>query len=512
MAYIVNRYNGTQLVVVEDGTIDQTTDIKLIGKNYSGYGEAQNENLLHLLEHFSGTTPPSKALSGQVWYDSATSKLKFYTGTAWKNAGGAEVSATEPAGLTEGELWWSTSNNQLYGKTQTGEFILVGPQSAGDGTTQMQSVIVKDNLNADKSIIVAIINDSPVYVISDTEFTLNSSQPSGVPDLSGFSKVKRGLTLVNSSSGLTTDDSGTYISAATDDPIFWGTTNDSLRLGGILASDYLTALNPNFNGIARFVDAGMTVGDSNDLAISVINGTEGKIANEVGQKIILGASRSGGAAAEILSVRNVSATETGLFPESDDLDNLGSSTLKCSNVYATTFNGTATVANTLVSAGVGRVASTAGTANTIAARDTSGNLTAVVFNGTATQARYADLAEKYTVSETYQVGTVMAVASPQIEEEVDVSAEVRPCKSSDLAIGVISAEPAYLMNSECEGQAVGLKGRVPVRVKGSVTKGQPVYAWNDGVATPVATRALVGIALETNTNEEEKLVECVLKT
>ena len=68
------------------------------------------------------------------------------------------------------------------------------------------------------------------------------------------------------------------------------------------------------------------------------------------------------------------------------------------------------------------------------------------------------------------------------------------------------------MNSECEGQAVGLKGRVPVRVKGSVTKGQPVYAWNDGVATPVATRALVGIALETNTNEEEKLVECVLKT
>ena len=49
MAYIINTFNGNQLVVVEDGTVDQTTDIKLIGKNYSGYGEAQNENFLHLL-------------------------------------------------------------------------------------------------------------------------------------------------------------------------------------------------------------------------------------------------------------------------------------------------------------------------------------------------------------------------------------------------------------------------------------------------------------------------------
>ena len=512
MAYIVNRYNGTQLVVVEDGTIDQTTDIKLIGKNYSGYGEAQNENLLHLLEHFSGTTPPSKALSGQVWYDSATSKLKFYTGTAWKNAGGAEVASTEPAGLTEGELWWSTSNNQLYGKTGTGEFILVGPQAAGDGTTQMLSVNVKDSLNADKSIIVAIINDSPVYVISDNEFTLNTSQASGVPNLERFSKIKRGITLVNSSSGLTTDDEGTYISAATDDPIFWGTANDSLRLGGQLASDYLTSTSAEFTGIARFVDAGFTVGDSNDLAVSITSGNVGKIANEVGQKIIFGASRSGGAADSILSVRNVTAEETGLFPETTELYNLGSSTLKFSNVYANTFNGTATKATTVDVGGTGRTASTAGTANTIAARDSSGNLTAVVFNGTATQARYADLAEKYTTGETHPVGTVMTVAKAKFESSVDVSPEVVPANSSDLAIGVISAEPAYLMNSECEGQAVGLKGRVPVRISGPVTKGEAVYAWSDGVASTVATRALVGIALESNDSAEEKLVECVLKT
>jgi hypothetical protein len=48
MAYQVDKYNGTFLVSVEDGTIDTTTDIKLVGRNYSGYGEVQNENFLHL--------------------------------------------------------------------------------------------------------------------------------------------------------------------------------------------------------------------------------------------------------------------------------------------------------------------------------------------------------------------------------------------------------------------------------------------------------------------------------
>ncbi len=47
MAYQVDRYNGTFLVSVEDGTIDTTTDLRLLGKNYAGYGEVQNENFVH---------------------------------------------------------------------------------------------------------------------------------------------------------------------------------------------------------------------------------------------------------------------------------------------------------------------------------------------------------------------------------------------------------------------------------------------------------------------------------
>jgi len=52
MAYVINLTNGGSLVTVEDGTIDQSTSLKLVGKNNAGYGEILNENFLHLLENF----------------------------------------------------------------------------------------------------------------------------------------------------------------------------------------------------------------------------------------------------------------------------------------------------------------------------------------------------------------------------------------------------------------------------------------------------------------------------
>jgi len=500
MAYVINRFNGQQLVSVEDGTVDQTTDIKLVGKNYSGYGEAQNENFIHMLEHFAGTSAPTKALSGQVWFDSATNKLKFYTGDTWKNAGGAEVNSTEPAGLNEGDLWYSTTSNQLFAKTNTGEFILVGPQAAGDGSTQMLSTSVLDAGSVERNIIVALINDNPQFIISTVEFTLNTTQPAGTVNLTGFSLIKKGITLLNTStSGITTD------AGDTGEPVIWGTASDALRLGGVLASDYLTSSSGAFTDVVTFVDAGFRVGNSNDLHVKIVDGNVGQITNEVGDEIKLGTKlASAGSADVLLRLRNTT-TDKGLFPASDNVYALGSSSLKFSNVVATTFTGTATQATALYTGSTYVQGRTTATANTVAVRDSSGNITANEFNGTATKARYADLAEKYTTDKEYPVGTAMAVSN------ASASAETASAKSSDICIGVISEKPAYLMNAEIDGQAIALKGRVPVRVKEPVSKGQAIYAWEDGVCTTTATRALVGIALETNENAEEKLVECVLK-
>lgn len=116
----------------------------------------------------------------------------------------------------------------------------------------------------------------------------------------------------------------------------------------------------------------------------------------------------------------------------------------------------------------------------------------------------ADLAEKYTVEKEWPIGTAMAVSDSN-------NFETEPAKAGSHCIGVISNNPAYLMNAESNGQAIALKGRVPVRVTGPVKKGQAVYAWSNGVCSTVETVALVGVALESNYNTVEKLVECVLK-
>ena len=91
--------------------------------------------------------------------------------------------------------------------------------------------------------------------------------------------VKKGITLVNTQAATN--------GVTSTDHRFFGTASNSDRLGGSPASDYLKASSSNFNAIVRFADAGLTVGDSNDLKISIANGNEGSIANEVGTKIDL---------------------------------------------------------------------------------------------------------------------------------------------------------------------------------------------------------------------------------
>ena len=134
------------------------------------------------------------------------------------------------------------------------------------------------------------------------------------------------------------------------------------------------------------------------------------------------------------------------------------------------------------------------------------DVTATNFHGTATTAKYADLAEKYTTEIEHPVGTVMMVSASD-------DYETCPVQTLGYPIGVISEKPAFLMNKECDGQALALKGRVPVRVIGPVKKGEAVFVYENGTAGRQYNGAhIVGVALETNTDTGEKLVECVLKT
>jgi hypothetical protein len=497
MSYTINRYNGTQITVVADGTIDATLDLKLIGKNYAGYGAVQNENFVYLLENFANTTQPPKPLPGQIWFDSGNNKLKFYDGNKFRTTGGAEIGSTAPTGLTIGDFWYDTVNNQLYAWSGTA-FTLIGPQAvAGSGTTQMRSRSLRDTNGATHAVIEAVDNGQTVFIInSDSEFILDN----GTNAITGFTKIRQGVTLC-----YTNDD--TQLGQTTDSHRFWGTASNADRLGGFTASNFVQTGNATFSTLANFSDAGYTVG--NPVArLHVFNdGAQvPTIQNEAGDTIVFQTTVSSTTKTPLKLVG------TDILPGTTNATNIGSLTLQFKNIYAGYVYATASQADALNVGGSYRSASTAAGANTVVARDSSGNVSANLFQGTATSANYADLAEKYLADAEYEVGTVVVIGGAK---------EVTACGRTPFqrAIGVVSEKPAYLMNKDLEnGTAIALKGRVPVKVVGPVHKGDTMVAAagadNMGCAiadTSSPTGHLVfAIALEDNYDEEMKIVECLV--
>lgn len=149
------------------------------------------------------------------------------------------------------------------------------------------------------------------------------------------------------------------------------------------------------------------------------------------------------------------------------------------------------------------------TVSSVVMRNASGNIYFNTGYGTATAAQFADLAEKYTCDEGLLVGTIVEVSG-------DDGYEVVPCMFdlSPSVVGVVSENPAYLMNSGSEGLPVALMGKVPVRVVGEVRKGDFIVASGSGMArkgTPDELCYRIGIVLKTDLHTNEKLVECIIK-
>lgn len=595
MAYQVDRYNGTFLVSVEDGTIDSTTDLRFVGKNYAGYGEVQNENFLHLLESFANNSAPPKAITGQIWFDTSTKKLKFYDGTNFRVAGGAQVSDTAPSGLTAGDFWWDSTAKQLYAWSGT-NYVLVGPVASPDlGESAVFAQVVKDTLNNNHTIIRLNAGGRTIAVVSQTEFTLNTAVNT-INDTSSFAKIKKGVTLIN-----TNNETG----VTSDDHYFWGTASNASKLGGYPASEFLKVGSQNFAQEIFFGDPGFTVGDGQDLRIRVENGTDPIIESRTGEPITVRVTVTEGSDERDVAIfRN-----SGIVPGSDSVYDLGTSSSKWNGIYATNvysavtgnvignvegnvtgsvkaiadstvlvnaetkeigytsatikgtlfgdvqgnLTGTADNANKLnfISPSVGlppaadktsvvirsaegnitatqfigttdqanklkidnsavdtdvnyRSAKTTPTANTIAARDSAGDIYANLFQGTATAAQYADLAEKYLADAEYEVGTVVSVGG---------EAEVTACNYGDRALGVVSGNPAFMMNKDLVGGTyIALKGRVPVKVTGAVRKGQRLVAANNGSAIAAVPHAndVFAIALESSDDTGVKLIEAVV--
>jgi len=147
-----------------------------------------------------------------------------------------------------------------------------------------------------------------------------------------------------------------------------------------------------------------------------------------------------------------------------------------------TFNGST---STTWAVDVGTITSPTGLK--VVARDSAGDIWFTVGHGMATSAQYADLAEKYISDFDYEPGTVVSIGG---EKEVTVC-------NGGRAIGVVSKNPAYMMNSELVGGTyIALKGRVPVKISGVVYKGDRLIAGTNGTAIVGFNQDVFAIALE----------------
>jgi len=190
MAYTINKFNGTELVVLEDGTIDTSTSLGLVGRNYVGYGETQNENFVFLLENFANTAPPARPLKGQTWFNSTTSLLHVYDGAKWAIVGAAVLSLTPPEGPSVGQLWLRTTDNTLHVWTSAG-WAFIGPEAvAGFGTTRARSTSLLDTTGTARPVILLTVNGVVTAICSSVAFTIAVSNA-----VEGFLDLESGITL-----------------------------------------------------------------------------------------------------------------------------------------------------------------------------------------------------------------------------------------------------------------------------------------------------------------------------
>jgi hypothetical protein len=172
MAYQINKTDGTVISTVADGQIDTlSTDITLIGKNYSGFGESLNENFIKILENFASTSRPISPIRGQIWFDAAELKLKVYSGTEFLPVSSATIANTQPSTLGVGDLWFNNVDSQLYFFDGTIPILLGPSYSTSQGLSGVKVASILDTLNQTRVITYLYTNGILLGIFSKDSFT-----------------------------------------------------------------------------------------------------------------------------------------------------------------------------------------------------------------------------------------------------------------------------------------------------------------------------------------------------
>lgn len=202
MSYKITLTNGTTLFQLADGVVDTSyTSISLVGKNSVNFGQAQNNDFVHMLENFANSTAPLHPLTGQLWYNTANNSLSVYSVGTWEPLAVITYSSSTPPSPRLANLWFDTSVNQLKIHDGT-SFNTLGPEAvSGFGRTRMASESLKDITGVSHAVIKCTLNGNVIAVLSSDSFDVSYDDAiDGIPHVFSGITMKSGYSFQGSSS------------------------------------------------------------------------------------------------------------------------------------------------------------------------------------------------------------------------------------------------------------------------------------------------------------------------
>ena len=437
MAYSIPTVTGNgsagNSIVIADGSLDSSTFLDLPGRNYSGYGQPVDTNMVKLMQNFANSSvpaPESKLLAGQLWFDTSNANasspgvLRIYSGFSgvWLKVVASDPNVATSNSSFRGTLTVSgtinTTNGNVSNSFSVGNALTVG--------NVINTVDLNSNGNVSFSGPFANIANLVTSNIAANSVTGNGQLSGNWTVASGNFTVSSGNLSV--SSNIT---SGGTISGV-----------DMIASGNIaIAGNSTINGNSTVNGNLSVTGNISAKGAAPQLQYN----NSGNIAGAVG---LTWASSS-----QILTIPN---------------------------------------------AAVGGSLTT--TAITTGAAGTPGSLTGTwtLTTGSRLNATYADLAERFAADDVYEAGTVV---------ELGGSNEITIVKSdlSDKVFGVVSDTAGHIMNSMAGSDdthpPIAMSGRVKVKAKGHISKGDRLVSAGNGIARAAALNEatsfnVIGRALE----------------
>jgi hypothetical protein len=460
MTTSIYLFNGTLLTNIADGTIDTThSTLQLPGKGYQNYGEPVLQDILWAATNFAGGSQPTLPITGQTWYNSNNNVLYIYNGSTWQAAGGVLISPTQPSsGTNIGAFWYDSTNLQLYvwnGSTWN----LVGPLGSANNNDPITNSIIPNFSQVDSSRLSDGSSLHQVWriTIGGILFAIISKDAafSPNPSINGFPTIYPGITFNNTISGVTING---------DTTIFKSTKNNLPSLDNTFNMGSSTYRFSNMYSVNSFISTSVGINTTNTGAYNLnVNGS-----TNISGQLTMGPGNTGNPPI-LLQAGALASTITSGALEFDGY-----------NLWITL-----TQNNTLSRVAVlaGAAGNVAAIPNTLALRDSSANIYADLFIGTATSAYYSDLAERYETDVLLEPGDVVILGG---EKEITTTT----IQFDSNVFGIISTEPAIMMNAKAGTDEthpyVALSGRVPCKVVGPVKKGQRLATSNlPGVAIGV---------------------------